>query len=83
MPTATIQVDAGVAGVMTRQKTVSGADLTRFVAAVRVAYNVPASFTDIQALQAWADFVFQQAVDTTRGVEQSVASAGIGSIALT
>jgi hypothetical protein len=83
MPTATITIDAGVAGTMTDQKTISGADLTRFVAAVRVAYNVPASFTDIQALQVWADFVFQQARDTTRGVEQASASAGIGSIALT
>lgn len=83
MATATIIVDAGLAGVMTRQRTVSGADLTRFVAAVRVAYNVPVSLTDIQALEMWADSVFQQARDTTRGVEQAVASANVGSIVIT
>lgn len=83
MPTATITVDAGVSGVMTRQKTISGPDLTRFVAAVRSAYNVPGGFTDIQALEVWADFVFKQARETTRGVEQASASAGITTIAMT
>lgn len=83
MPTATITVDAGVSGVMTRQRTVTGPDLTRFVAAVRKAYNVPASFTDIQALEVWADAVFQAAKDTTRGIEQAAASASIINIGLT
>jgi hypothetical protein len=82
MPTATITIDAGGAGTMTRQRTVSGPDLTRFVAAVRVAYNVNPGFTDIQALEVWADFVFKQARDTTKGVEQAIASANIADITM-
>jgi hypothetical protein len=80
MPTATIQIDAGASGVMTRQRTVSGPDLTRFVAAVRSAYNVSSTATDIEALQVWADFVYAQAVATVRSIEQANAAAGIGSI---
>ena len=82
MPTATITVDAGGAGTMTRTKTVSAGDLTRFVAAVRIAYNVPLNATDIQALELWADSVFQAARDTTRGVEQAVASGNIANITM-
>lgn len=82
MATATIQIDAGAAGTMTRQRTITGAHLTRFIAAVRVAYNVPVEKTDIEALEMWADFVFDQAKRTTKGVEQSVATAGVTDIVL-
>lgn len=83
MAIMTIIADNGLAGIMTRQKIVSNADLTRFISAIRVAYNVPVGSTDIQALETWADFVFQQARDTTKGIEQAAASANVNPIAIT
>jgi hypothetical protein len=81
--TATISIDAGVAGVMTRAKTITGPNLTRFIAAVRKAYGVNPGFSDIQALEIWADFVFDQAKATTLGQEQASAAAAVVSIDLT
>jgi hypothetical protein len=83
MPTATITVDAGGAGTMTRVRTVTGPHLTRFIAAVRKAYNVPQGFTDIQALEMWADFIFDEARSTVRGQEQATAAAGITDVDFT
>jgi len=80
MPTATIQIDAGGAGTMTEQKTITANHLTRFIAAIRIAYNIPPETTDIEALRIWADFVFDQAKRTTLGIEQSSAASGVSNI---
>ena len=82
MPTATIEVVAG-GDTMTRTRTVTGPHLTRFIAAIRVAYNIDPLFTDVQALEVWADVVFDQGRSTTRTVERSIAADAVTDIDFT
>jgi hypothetical protein len=82
MATATIQVTAG-GDTMTRTCTVSRPDLIRFIAAIRVAYNIDPLLSDLQALEVWADVVFDQARTTTRVVERAAASDAVTSIDFT
>lgn len=80
MATVTISVDAGGAGNMARQKTVSGAHLTRFVAACRKRFNTGPGPTDAEVLETWADYVFAEGRAITRGVEMSDATLTVTDI---
>jgi hypothetical protein len=83
MATITIQVDAG-RDVMTNSKTVSAEDLARVVAALRKTLRgggasrtlaLPASLTDTEVLQLWADRVLARLLGEVAAVEKRAVAA--------
>lgn len=79
MATVTIEVVAGV-DTMTRQRTVTGAHLVRFVDALRRMNSYAPEVTDLEVLEFWADSVFRDAKEITRNQEQTAASAAVTDI---
>jgi hypothetical protein len=81
---ATIKIEV-VAGAQTttNTKTVSGADLARFVAAYRKHAGTPAGATDAQVITAWSDAVFKQARNITRQAEADAAVLAVSEIGMT
>lgn len=86
MPTMTITIVAG-ANTYTRQKTITGPHLTRWVAAKRVELNMTGSQTDSEVAVAWADKVFADerasVLTRERQAAQDTANAGVTPIDLT
>lgn len=80
--TVVITITAG-AQVSTFSKTVTGPHLIRFIAAMRIAYNMTdtQAFTDAQVLQAWWNDVISQARARTRAIEaQAAADTATGAV---
>lgn len=77
---ATVTITINATSTVQRSKTVSGADLLRFAAALRVTLGMPGAADDA-VLLAWMDRVFADAKNTVRSVEQtSAATAAAGSV---
>ncbi len=69
---ATVTISVVATSTVTTTKTVSGADLLRFIAAYRKIFNIPAA-TDAEVVQAWENFVFSEAKRAVRSVEDETA----------
>lgn len=81
MATLKIEIIAG-AQTYTNTKTVTVAHLVRWIAALRVRFNMTGAETDAQVADAFFATVFAQAIEDTRAVEkQKAADTAIGAVA--
>lgn len=77
MGTVTIGVDAGASGASQKVYTISNANLGRLVTwskAHLFGGRDPSTITNVQAMDAWMDFVIQQSKSNVLSYERSTAA---------